>query len=132
LDFLTQLTNQYIELRNRGTRPCLQLAGSGHLVERGNNGSTLGVGVFSGGGIGGCTLLLEYIAAAVIGSVSLFGGRGSIHAARLGALVIGSVQNELNLIGVENEIRLIVTGLLLVLAVSIDKLIERFSGQQSF
>lgn len=93
---------------------------------------TLGVGVFSGGGIGGGTLLLESIAAAVIGGVSLFGGRGSIHAALLGALVIGSVQNGLNLMGVENEIRLIVTGILLVLAVSIDKLIERFTGQQSF
>jgi hypothetical protein len=92
----------------------------------------LGVGVFSGGGIGGGTLLLESIAAAVIGGVSLFGGRGSIHAALLGALVIGSVQIGLNLMGVENEIRLIVTGLLLVLAVSIDKLIERFTGQQGF
>jgi ribose/xylose/arabinose/galactoside ABC-type transport system permease subunit len=35
--------------------------------------------------------------------------------------VIGLVQNGLNLMGVENDIRLIVTGLLLVLAVSIDK-----------
>jgi D-xylose transport system permease protein len=34
--------------------------------------------------------------------------------------------------GVNNEVRLIVTGLLLVLAVSIDKLIERVTGQQSF
>lgn len=93
---------------------------------------TLGVGVFSGGGVGGGTLLLESIAAAVIGGVSLFGGRGAIYAALLGALVIGSVQNGLNLMGVENEIRLIVTGLLLVLAVSIDKLIERFTGHQSF
>lgn len=93
---------------------------------------TLGVGVFSGGGVGGGTLLLESIAAAVIGGVSLFGGRGSIHAALLGALVIGTVSNGLNLMGVENEIRLIVTGLLLVLAVSIDKLIEKATGQQSF
>lgn len=93
---------------------------------------TLGVGVFSGGGIGGGTLLLESIAAAVIGGVSLFGGRGSVHAALLGALVIGTVQNGLNLMGVENEIRLIVTGLLLVLAVSIDKLIEKATGQQAF
>ena len=46
---------------------------------------TLGVGVFSGGGVGGGTLLLESIAAAVIGGVSLFGGRGAIHAALLGA-----------------------------------------------
>lgn len=93
---------------------------------------TLGVGVFSGGGVGGGTLLLESIAATVIGGVSLFGGRGSVHAALLGALVIGTVQNGLNLMGVENEIRLIVTGLLLVLAVSIDKLIEKATGQQSF
>lgn len=93
---------------------------------------TLGVGVFSGGGVGGGTLLLESIAAAVIGGVSLFGGRGSIHAALLGALVIGTVSNGLNLMGVENEVRLIVTGLLLVLAVSIDKLIEKATGQQAF
>jgi D-xylose transport system permease protein len=93
---------------------------------------TLGVGVFSGGGVGGGTLLLESIAATVIGGVSLFGGRGSVHAALLGALVIGTVQNGLNLMGVENEVRLIVTGLLLVLAVSIDKLIEKATGQQVF
>src|SRR5206468_9383772 len=48
------------------------------------------------------------------------------------ALVIGTVQNGLNLMGVENEIRLIVTGMLLVLAVSIDKLIEKATGQQAF
>lgn len=42
------------------------------------------------------------------------------------------MQNGLDLIGVENEIRLIVTGLLLVLAVSIDRLIEKATGQQSF
>lgn len=64
--------------------------------------------------------------------MSLFGGRGSIHAALLGALVIGTVQNGLNLMGVENEVRLIVTGLLLVLAVSIDKIIEKLTGQNSF
>jgi D-xylose transport system permease protein len=92
----------------------------------------LGVGVFSGGGVGGGTLLLETIAAAVIGGVSLFGGRGAIYSALLGALVIGTVSNGLNLIGVENEIRLIVTGFLLVLAVSIDKIIEKATGQQTF
>ena len=93
---------------------------------------SLGVGVFSGGGVGGGTLLLETIAAAVIGGVSLFGGRGAIYSALLGALVIGTVSNGLNLMGVENEIRLIVTGFLLVLAVSIDKIIEKATGQQTF
>ncbi|SJM33959.1 hypothetical protein [Mesorhizobium delmotii] len=46
--------------------------------------------------------------------------------------MIGLVQNGLNLMGVENDICLIVTGLLLVLAVSIDKRIEKAMGQQSF
>ena len=77
-------------------------------------------------------MLLESIAAAVIGGVSLFGGRGAVYSALLGALVIGTVQNGLNLMGVGNEIRLIVTGLLLVLAVSIDKIIEKTTGQQAF
>lgn len=76
--------------------------------------------------------MLENIAAAVIGGVSLFCGRCSIHAAFLGAPVIGTVQNGLNLMGVENEIRLIVTGLLLVLAVAIDKIIEKATRQQTF
>lgn len=44
----------------------------------------LGVGVFSSGGVGGVTLL-ESIAVAVIGGISLFGGRGAVHAALLGA-----------------------------------------------
>ena len=64
---------------------------------------SLGVGVFSGGGVGGGTLLLETIAAAVIGGVSLFGGRGAIYSALLGALVIGTVSNGLNLMGVEKR-----------------------------
>lgn len=92
----------------------------------------LSAGVFSGGGVGGGTLLLESIAATVIGGVSLFGGRGGIHAALLGALIIGTVANGLNLMGVPNEVRLIVTGLMLLLAVSLDKVIERVTGQQSF
>ena len=64
----------------------------------------------------------------MIGGVSLFGGRGQVSAALLGALIIGTVSNGLNLMGVENEVRLIVTGLLLVLAVSIDRIIERIAG----
>lgn len=88
----------------------------------------LGVSVSSGGGVGGGALLLESIAAAVIGGVSLFGGRGMVIGALFGALIIGTVSNGLNLIGVANEARLIVTGLLLVLAVSIDRGIEKLAG----
>lgn len=88
----------------------------------------LGVSVSSGGGIGGGALLLESIAAAVIGGVSLFGGRGRIVGVLFGAMIISTVSNGLNLMGVANEARLIVTGLLLVLAVSIDRGIEKIAG----
>ncbi len=88
----------------------------------------LGVSVSSGGGVGGGALLLESIAAAVIGGVSLFGGRGHVVGALFGALIIATVSNGLNLMGVANEARLIVTGLLLVIAVSIDRGIERIAG----
>jgi len=88
----------------------------------------LGVSVSSGGGVGGGALLLESIAAAVIGGVSLFGGRGRVVGALFGALIIATVSNGLNLMGVANEARLIVTGLLLVIAVSIDRGIERIAG----
>ncbi|MCY4462341.1 MAG: ABC transporter permease [Albidovulum sp.] len=88
----------------------------------------LGVSVSSGGGVGGGALLLESIAAAVIGGVSLFGGRGHVVGALFGALIIATVSNGLNLMGVANEARLIVTGLLLVIAVSIDRGIERIAA----
>ncbi len=88
----------------------------------------LGVSVSSGGGVGGGALLLESIAAAVIGGVSLFGGRGRVVGALFGALIIATVSNGLNLMGVANEARLIVTGLLLVIAVSIERGMERVAG----
>ena len=49
--------------------------------------------------VGGGTLLLNAIAAAVIGGVSLFGGRGEVRGALLGALVIATVSNGLNTAG---------------------------------
>ena len=87
----------------------------------------LGVSVSSGGGVGGGALLLNAIAAAVIGGVSLFGGRGRASAAMLGALVIGVVGNGLNLLGVSTDVQLLVTGGLLVLAVTVDRSIERMT-----
>ena len=74
---------------------------------------------------GGGTLLLEAIAAAVIGGTSLFGGRGTVWAALLGALVIGSVSNGLDLLGQPPEIKYIVQGAILLLAVTIDALSRR-------
>ena len=71
------------------------------------------------------TLLLEAIAAAVIGGVSLFGGRGSVWAALTGALVMGSVSNGMLLINATTQTRLEVQGAILVLAVVLDALLSR-------
>jgi D-xylose transport system permease protein len=76
-------------------------------------------------GTGGSTLLLEAIAAAVIGGTSLFGGRGRIYQALLGALVIASIENGLDLLGKSASTEEVATGVILVLAVSIDALNRR-------
>lgn len=70
--------------------------------------------------VGGSILLLEAIAAAVIGGTSLFGGRGRAYMALLGTLVIASVQNGLGLLGKSASTEDIATGTILVLAVSLD------------
>lgn len=79
---------------------------------------------------GGGDLLLEVIAAAVIGGTSLFGGRGTVWAALFGALVIQSITNGINLLGYASSIRFMVTGGVLLLAVTVDA-ISRRSRQQS-
>ncbi|MGH3458187.1 sugar ABC transporter permease [Aeromicrobium sp.] len=71
---------------------------------------------------GGTDTNLMAIAAAVIGGTSLFGGRGSAYAALFGMLVLQSITSGLNLIGVDAEIRFMVTGAVLLLAVTIDSL----------
>lgn len=76
------------------------------------------------------TLLLNAIAAAVVGGVSLFGGRGSVWAVVLGAVIIGGLENGLNLLGQGQEIREIVEGIVLVLAVTVDALIRRANAVQ--
>ncbi len=68
----------------------------------------------------GGSLLLEAIGAAVIGGTSLFGGRGSVWNALLGALVIGSLGNGLDLSGASAADKLMFAGTILILAVSID------------
>ena len=71
---------------------------------------------------------MENIAAAVIGGVSLLGGRGKIIEAFFGVLIIATVLNGLNLMGVGNELKLVLTRILLILAVSADKGLERFTN----
>jgi D-xylose transport system permease protein len=68
---------------------------------------------------------LEAIAAAVIGGTSLFGGRGSVWSALIGALVIGSVANGLDLTGQPPYMKLIVEASILLMFVTIDALASR-------
>ncbi len=75
---------------------------------------------------GGGDLLLNSIAAAVIGGTSLFGGRGHIYNALLGALVIASVDNGMGLLGLSSGNKFVITGIILVVAVIVDS----FSRQQ--
>ena len=74
---------------------------------------------------GSGTFLLEAIAAAVIGGTSLFGGRGSVWSALLGALVIGSVSNGLDLMAQPPEIKYMVEGAILLAAVTVDAFARR-------
>jgi D-xylose transport system permease protein len=74
---------------------------------------------------GGSDLLLNAIAAAVIGGTSLFGGRGSAWSALLGALVIGSITNGMDLLSVQASVRFMVTGAVLLAAVTIDAVSRR-------
>ena len=76
-------------------------------------------------GAGGGTILLYSIAAAVIGGCSLFGGRGTIKAAVLGAIVIASIDNGLGLLGLASGTKFIITGLVLLAAVTVDALARR-------
>ncbi len=74
---------------------------------------------------GGADTNLNAIAAAVIGGTSLFGGRGSAYSALLGILVIYSISNGLALLSVSADVRYVVTGAVLLLAVVIDSLSRR-------
>jgi len=74
---------------------------------------------------GGGTLLLNTIAAAVIGGTSLFGGRGTAWSALLGALVIGSIANGMDLLGQTSSVKYMVTGGVLLVAASIDAVSRR-------
>ncbi len=76
---------------------------------------------------GGSTTLLFAVAAAVIGGTSLFGGKGKISDAVIGGLVVGVIANGLPLITDQAGIQFIVTGLVLLVAASVDALSRRRS-----
>jgi D-xylose transport system permease protein len=74
---------------------------------------------------GGSDLLLFSIAGPVVAGVSLFGGRGTVWAALLGALVIGSIQNGMDLLSLQSQTKFMITGAVLLGAVTVDALTSR-------
>ena len=80
-------------------------------------------------GAGGGEILLYSIAAAVIGGTSLFGGIGHIKSALLGALVIASIDNGLGLLGLGSGEKFLITGGVLLLAVTVDSLSRKRQTQ---
>lgn len=79
----------------------------------------------------GRDIVLPGVGAAVVGGVSLFGGRGRLAQAAVGALLISMITNGLGLLGYPAGITFLVTGGVLILAASIDALSRRRSGSTS-
>jgi D-xylose transport system permease protein len=77
---------------------------------------------------GGGSVLLYSIAACVIGGTSLFGGRGAVRSAILGAIVIAMIDNGLGLLNVSAGTKFVVTGIVLLAAVTLDSLSRRRSA----
>lgn len=98
--------------------------------------STLAVvaGLFDASRIGvvtaasGGQIVLSGVAAAVVGGVSLFGGRGRLAHAAIGALVIAVISNGLGLLGLPAGVNFLVTGGVLILAATVDALSRKRSG----
>ena len=78
---------------------------------------------------GGGTLLLDVISAAVIGGTSLFGGRGEVRNALIGAALIYTIQSGMFIKGYATGIIFIVTGIILLLAVTFDTVVRRVQAR---
>jgi D-xylose transport system permease protein len=76
----------------------------------------------------GRDIVLSGVAAAVVGGVSLFGGKGRLMHAAIGALVIATITNGLGLLNLPAGINLLVTGGVLILAATVDALSRVRSG----
>jgi D-xylose transport system permease protein len=79
----------------------------------------------------GRSIVLSGVAAAVVGGVSLFGGRGKLIHAAIGAMVISIIDNGLGLLGLSAGISFLVTGSVLALAATIDALSRKRSGSST-
>ncbi len=69
----------------------------------------------------GTSYELDAIAAVVLGGTSLSGGRGKIFGTLIGALIIGTLNNGLNLLGVSSFYQMVVKGIVILIAVLLDR-----------
>ncbi len=76
----------------------------------------------------GQTENLDAITAVVLGGTSLFGGRGNVLGTLVGALIVGVFRNGLTLMGVSSVYQILITGVLVILAVTADQLSRRGQG----
>jgi D-xylose transport system permease protein len=139
-------TMEYVATRTRFGRHVFAVGGNAEAARRAGiriNGVRIAVFAIAGsmaaiGGIlaasrllavsqnsGGSDLLLLAIAGPVIAGTSLFGGRGSVWTALLGALVIGSISNGMDLLALDSSVKFMVTGGVLLVAVIVDALARR-------
>jgi fructose transport system permease protein len=68
---------------------------------------------------------LDSITAVVLGGTSLFGGRGMVLGALIGALIVGVFRNGLTLMGIQSVYQILITGILVIVAVTTDRLSHR-------
>jgi fructose transport system permease protein len=68
---------------------------------------------------------LDAITAVVLGGTSLFGGRGTVIGTLIGALIVGVLRNGLVLMGVASIYQVLITGILVIVAVSVDQLARK-------
>jgi ribose transport system permease protein len=78
--------------------------------------------ISSGHPTAGSDTALQAVAAAVIGGVSLYGGRGSVLGALLGAVFLSLIANALNLLNVSSFLQLVAAGTIIIVAVVADRL----------
>lgn len=75
----------------------------------------------------GANFPLQVIAAAVVGGVSVSGGRGTVGMAIIGILLIGVVSNGFNLMGLDSNFQNVFTGVILIVAVAVDSYLRKRS-----
>jgi D-xylose transport system permease protein len=98
------------------------------------SGLAVVAGLFSASKVGsvdaamGRDLVLSGVAAAVVGGVSLFGGRGRLIHAAVGALVIAVITNGLGLLNLPAGVNYVVTGGVLILAATVDAISRKRAG----